>query len=40
MKITKAEVGDSIFLSCGKKNDIEKILNLARTKISRRIKIN
>ena len=34
MKLTKAEVGDTVFLSCGKKNDIEKILNLARTKLA------
>ena len=33
IKLTKAEVGDTVFLSCGKKNDIEKILNLARTRL-------
>ncbi len=33
MKITSAEVGDSIFLACGTKNEVEKILSLARDKI-------
>ena len=35
MKISNAEIGDSIFLACGKKNEIEKILSLARDKIAR-----
>tara|TARA_B110000438_G_scaffold275091_1_gene295781 strand:+ start:53 stop:1840 length:1788 start_codon:yes stop_codon:yes gene_type:complete len=34
MKITKAEVGDSIFFACGKINDVEKISALARDKIA------
>ena len=34
MKITKAEIGDSIFLSCGKEKEIEKILSIARNKIA------
>ena len=34
MKKTKAKVGDSIFLACDKKNDVEKILSLARDKIA------
>ena len=34
MKICKAEVGDSIFLACGKKNELEKILSVARDKIA------
>ena len=33
MKLTNAEVGDSIFFACGKKNDVEKITSLARDKI-------
>ena len=33
MKITSAEVGDSIFLACGAKKEVEKILSLARDKI-------
>ena len=33
MNITSAEVGDSIFLSCGKKNEIENFLSIARDKI-------
>ena len=34
MKITQADVGDSIFFACGKKNDVEKITSLARDKIA------
>ena len=34
MKICGAEIGDSVFLACGKKRDIEKILSLARDKIA------
>ena len=39
MKISGAEVGDSIFLSCGKEKEIEKILSLARNKIARDLEI-
>ncbi|MDC0937725.1 aspartate--tRNA ligase [Pelagibacteraceae bacterium] len=39
MKICKAEIGDSIFLACGKKKEIEKILALARDKIARELDI-
>ena len=39
MKICSAEVGDSIFLACGKKKEIEKILSLARDKIARDLDI-
>jgi len=35
MKITAAEVGDSIFFACGKINDVEKIASLAREKIAK-----
>jgi aspartyl-tRNA synthetase len=35
MKITSAEVGDSIFFACGKVNDVEKISSLAREKIAK-----
>ncbi len=35
MKITQAEVGDSIFLACNKKSELEKITSLARDKIAR-----
>jgi len=35
MKITGAEVGDSIFFACGKVNDVEKITSLARDKIAK-----
>jgi aspartyl-tRNA synthetase len=35
MKITKSEVGDSIFMACGKQNDLEKITALARDKIAK-----
>ena len=34
MKICNAAPGDSIFLSCGKQNEIKKILSLARNKIA------
>ena len=34
MKICSAEIGDSVFLACGKKRDIEKILSVARDKIA------
>ena len=34
MKITNAEIGDTIFLSCGKQNEVEKILSIARTRIA------
>ena len=32
MKICKAEIGDSIFLACGKVNIVEKILSISRDK--------
>ena len=35
MKMSNAETGDSIFFACGKKNEIEKILSLARDKIAK-----
>ncbi len=35
MKITKSDVGDSIFLACGKQNELEKITALARDKIAK-----
>ncbi len=35
MKITQSEVGDSIFLACGKQNELEKITALARDKIAK-----
>ncbi|MDA9616148.1 aspartate--tRNA ligase [Candidatus Pelagibacter sp.] len=35
MKITGAEVGDSIFFACGKINDVEKITAQARDKIAK-----
>ena len=35
MKICNAEIGDSIFLSCGKRNEVEKILSIARDKIAK-----
>ena len=34
MKLTNAEVGDSIFFACNKKDEIEKITSLARDKIA------
>ena len=35
MKICKAETGDSIFLACGKVNEVEKILSISRNKIAK-----
>ena len=34
MNITEAKVGDSIFLACGKKKELERITSLAREKIA------
>ena len=34
MKISNAEIGDSIFFACGQKKDVEKVLSLARDKIA------
>ena len=39
MKNCKADIGDSIFLACGKENEVEKILSLARNKIAEELKI-
>ena len=39
MKNSNAEVGDSIFLACGKEKEIEKILSLARNKIAEDLNI-
>ncbi len=36
---TGAKIGDSIFLACGKKNDLEKIASLARDKIAKDLKL-
>ena len=35
MKICHAEVGDSIFLSCGNESEVEKILSISRDKIAK-----
>jgi aspartyl-tRNA synthetase len=37
MKITSAEVGDSIFFTCGKINEVQKISALAREKIGKEL---
>ncbi len=39
MQITDAEVGDSIFFSCGIKTDVEKLLSITRDKIARELNI-
>ena len=36
---TNAKIGDSIFLACGKKNELEKITSLARDKIAQDLKL-
>ena len=40
MKLTGAEVGDSIFLACSKQKEIEKITSQARDKIAKDLKFN
>ena len=39
MKITSAEVGDSIFFACGTSNEVEKITALARDKIGQELNL-
>ena len=39
MKITNGEIGDTVFLSCGQQNEVEKILSLARTRIAEELNI-
>ena len=39
MRITNAEIGDTVFLSCGKQSEVEKILSIARTRIAEELKI-
>ena len=39
MKISGAEVGDSVFFACGKINDVEKITALARSKIANELNL-
>ena len=39
MKLTSAEIGDSIFFACNKLNEVEKISALARDKIGRELKL-
>ena len=39
MKTCNAEVGDSVFLACGNKSEVEKILGVARDKIAKDLDI-
>ena len=39
MKICNAEIGDSVFLACGKEKEVEKILSSARDKIANDLNI-
>ena len=39
MKICNAKIGDSVFLACGKENEVEKILSLARNKIGEDLRL-
>ncbi len=39
MKKTKAKIGDSIFLACEKKTEVEKITSLARNKLAEDLKL-
>ncbi len=39
MKISNAEIGDSVFLACGNEKEIDKILSIARDKIAKDLNI-
>ena len=39
MNICDVEIGDSIFLACGKEKEIKKILSIARNKIAKDLNI-
>ena len=39
MKNTSAEIGDSIFFTCGKLKEVEKISSMARNKIAKDLKL-
>ena len=39
MKLTGAEIGDSIFLACSKQKELEKITSLARDKIAKDLEL-
>ena len=39
MKITNAEIGDSLFFACGKIKEVEKISSLARDKIAKELNL-
>ena len=39
MKICNAQIGDSVFLACGRENEIEKLLSAARDKIANDLNI-
>jgi len=39
IKITNAEIGDTLFLSCGKQSEVEKILSLSREKLANELNL-
>ncbi len=39
MKICKAAIGDSLFMACGKREDVEKILSMARNEIAKKLNL-
>ncbi len=39
MKLTGAQIGDSVFLACGKQKEVEKITSIARDKIARDLEL-
>ena len=39
MRVTSAEVGDSMFFACGKPNEVEKIASFARDKIAKELNL-
>ena len=39
MKICEMEIGDSVFMSCGKENEVERILSISRNRIARELNL-
>ena len=39
MKSCKLDIGDSIFMACGKVNEVEKILSISRDKIAKELNL-
>ena len=39
MEICEMEIGDSVFMSCGQENEVEKILSISRNKIAKELNL-